>query len=129
MSEMTPSVCVILAKTLDALVMPVMSMLVYIVPNFGALDVSNMVAERLRRELAADGAQHIAWPSRTVLPFSFAGYLIWKNSGGRRMNPGTTNLNKKNGLRLWRSSPCSARCTRTNPGGGFVEEKKKPRPG
>ena len=45
MSELTPTAAVVLAKTLDSLAMPVMSMLVYLVPNFQALDVSNMVAD------------------------------------------------------------------------------------
>ena len=45
MSELTPTAAVVLAKTLDSLVMPVMSMLVFLVPNFQALDVSNMVAD------------------------------------------------------------------------------------
>src|SRR5262249_12984690 len=37
MSELSPTTGVVLAKTLDALVTPVMSMLVYLVPNFQAL--------------------------------------------------------------------------------------------
>jgi hypothetical protein len=78
MSELTPTAAVVLAKTLDSLVMPVMSMLVYLVPNFQALDVSNLVA---------DGFM-VSWPviiSNALLavgyalPFSFAGYLILKN--------------------------------------------------
>ena len=36
---------VVTAKTLDSLVMPVMSLFVYVVPNFQALDVSNTVAD------------------------------------------------------------------------------------
>ena len=75
MSELTPTAPVVLAKTLDSLAMPVMSMFVYLVPNFQALDVSNLVA---------DGFM-VSWPvmiSNTLLavgyalPFSFAGYLI-----------------------------------------------------
>ncbi len=45
MSDLAPTAGAIIAKTLDSLVMPVMSMLVYIVPNFQALDVSNTVAD------------------------------------------------------------------------------------
>ena len=45
MTELTPTAAVVLAKTLDSLAMPVMSMLVYLVPNFQALDVSNLVAD------------------------------------------------------------------------------------
>jgi hypothetical protein len=78
MSELTPTAAVVLAKTLDSLVMPVMSMLVYLVPNFQALDVSNLVA---------DGFM-VSWQVIIIntllaigyaLPFSFAGYLILKN--------------------------------------------------
>src|SRR5262249_22135178 len=43
MTDLTPTAGVVLAKTLDALVMPLMSMLVFLVPNFQALDVSNTV--------------------------------------------------------------------------------------
>ena len=45
MSDLAPTAGVVIAKTLDSLVMPVMSMLVYVVPNFQALDVSNTVAD------------------------------------------------------------------------------------
>ncbi len=78
MTDLTPTAAVVLAKTLDSLVMPLMSMLVFLVPNFQALDVSNTVA---------DGYM-VSWSvivSNTLLalayavPFSLAGYLILKN--------------------------------------------------
>jgi hypothetical protein len=78
MSELAPTAGVVLAKTFDSLVMPVMSLLVYIVPNFQKLDVTNSVA---------DGFM-VSWQTILVntllalayaLPFSFAGYLILKN--------------------------------------------------
>ncbi len=78
MSELAPTLAVVTAKTLDALVMPVMSRLVYIVPNFSALDVSNTVADGFA----------VTWPLMGVnlllalayaLPFSVAGYFILKN--------------------------------------------------
>jgi hypothetical protein len=78
MSELTPTAGVVLAKTLDSLVMPVMSMLVYLVPNFQALDVSNMVADGFMvswRTIILNTLLALAY----VLPFSFAGYLILKN--------------------------------------------------
>jgi hypothetical protein len=78
MSELTPTAGVVLAKTLDSLVMPVMSMMVYLVPNFQALDVSNMVADGFMvswRTLGLNTLLALAY----VLPFSFAGYLILKN--------------------------------------------------
>jgi hypothetical protein len=77
-SELAPTLSVVTAKTLDALVMPVMSRLVFIVPNFSALDVSNTVAEGFA----------VGWDKITenlllalayVLPFSVAGYFILKN--------------------------------------------------
>ena len=40
MTELSPTLAVIVAKTLDALTMPVLTRLAYIVPNFGALDVT-----------------------------------------------------------------------------------------
>jgi uncharacterized membrane protein YhdT len=78
MSELTPTAGVVLAKTLDSLVMPVMSMMVYLVPNFQALDVSNMVADGFMvswRTLGLNTLLALAY----ALPFSFAGYLILKN--------------------------------------------------
>ena len=45
MSDLAPTASVILAKTLDSLVMPLMSMMVFVVPNFNALDVTNLVAD------------------------------------------------------------------------------------
>ncbi len=78
MSELTPTAGVVLAKTLDSLVMPVMSMLVYLVPNFQALDVSNLVADGFMvtwRTMLVNTLLAFAY----VLPFSFAGYLILKN--------------------------------------------------
>jgi hypothetical protein len=78
MSDLTPTAGVVLAKTLDSLVMPVMSMLVYLVPNFQALDVTNMVADGFMvnwRTMLINTLLALAY----VLPFSFAGFLILKN--------------------------------------------------
>ena len=78
MSELTPTAGVVLAKTLDSLVMPLMSMLVFIVPNFTAMDVSNLVAD----------GYAVTWSLMVLntllalayaLPFSLAGYFILKN--------------------------------------------------
>ncbi len=65
MSELAPTAGVILAKTLDSLVMPMMSMLIFIVPNFNALDVTNHGRRRLRRELGACWASTPCWPWAT----------------------------------------------------------------
>jgi hypothetical protein len=78
MSDLTPTAGVVLAKTLDSLATPVMSMLVYLVPNFGALDVSNSVADGFMvswRVIITNTLLAIGY----ALPFSFAGYLILKN--------------------------------------------------
>ncbi|WP_165249695.1 ATP:cob(I)alamin adenosyltransferase [Paludisphaera soli] len=78
MSELAPTAGVVVAKTLDSLVMPIMSMLVYVVPNFQVLDVTNTVADGF----AVDGGLMV---SNTLLalaytlPFSVAGYFILKN--------------------------------------------------
>ncbi len=78
MSDMTPTAGVVLAKTLDSMVMPLMSMLVYIVPNFQTLDVSNMVADGYAVSWRTMGL-HTLLALAYALPFSFAGYLILKN--------------------------------------------------
>jgi hypothetical protein len=77
-SELAPTLGVIVARTLDSIVMPVMSRLVYLVPNFSALDVSNMVAEgfAVTRE-ALFG--HLLTALAYAMPFSVAGYFILKN--------------------------------------------------
>jgi ABC-type transport system involved in multi-copper enzyme maturation permease subunit len=78
MNELTPTMAVVTAKALDALVMPFMSRLVYIVPNFAALDVSNTVADGFAvtwEHLISNLLLAIAY----ALPFSIAGYFILKN--------------------------------------------------
>ena len=78
MSELTPTAAVVLAKTLDSLAMPVMSMLVFLVPNFQVLDVSDMVADGFMvswRVMISNFLLALGY----ALPFSFAGYLILKN--------------------------------------------------
>ncbi|HEV3162644.1 MAG TPA: hypothetical protein VGZ22_01290, partial [Isosphaeraceae bacterium] len=78
MSELTPTVAVVTAKTLDALVMPVMSRLVYVVPNFSALDVSNSVADGFAVSWGTLGGNTLL-AIAYALPFSIAGYFILKN--------------------------------------------------
>ena len=58
--------------------MPVMSRLVYVVPNFSALDVSNTVADGFAVPLhlmIGNTLLALAY----ALPFSIAGYFILKN--------------------------------------------------
>jgi ABC-type transport system involved in multi-copper enzyme maturation permease subunit len=78
MSELTPTLAVVTAKTLDAIVMPVMSRLVYIVPNFAALDVSNTVADGFAVSWSSLGS-NLLLAVAYALPFSIAGYFILKN--------------------------------------------------
>ncbi|WZO97573.1 hypothetical protein EP7_004614 [Isosphaeraceae bacterium EP7] len=77
-NDLSPTMAVVVAKTLDSLVLPVMSRLVYIVPNFTALDVSNTVAEGYAvggRLLLENTLMALAY----ALPFTIAGYFILKN--------------------------------------------------
>ena len=78
MSDLTPTASVVVAKTLDGLVMPIMSRLVYIVPNFTALDVTTPVANGFAvswYDLIVNTLLALAY----ALPFSIAGYFILKN--------------------------------------------------
>ena len=78
MSDLTATPSVVAAKTFDAIVMPVMSRLAYVVPNFSALDVSNTVADGFAVTwtlLAVNLLMALAY----ALPFSIAGYFILKN--------------------------------------------------
>jgi ABC-type transport system involved in multi-copper enzyme maturation permease subunit len=78
MTELSPTLAVVVAKTLDALTMPVLTRLAYIVPNFGALDVTNTVAEGFevdRWKMLGNFGLALAY----ALPFSIGGYFILKN--------------------------------------------------
>jgi hypothetical protein len=77
-SELSPTLAVVTAKTLDSLVMPVMSRLVFVVPNFSALDVSDNVANGFdvsRLAIVVNSLLALGY----ALPFSIAGYFILKN--------------------------------------------------
>jgi hypothetical protein len=78
MSELAATPPVVVAKTLDALVMPVLSRLVYIVPNFSALDVSNTVADGFAVSWGLM-LSNLFLAVAYALPFSIAGYFILKN--------------------------------------------------
>lgn len=78
MTELEPTPAVVVAKTMDSVVMPLMARLVYVVPNFAALDVSETVA----------GGFAVSWPQLLrllllavayAIPYSIAGYFILKN--------------------------------------------------
>ena len=68
MTELTPTAAVVLAKTLDSLAMPVMSMIVYLVPNFQVLDVSNLVADGFMVSWRLIISNR-CWPSATLCRF------------------------------------------------------------
>ena len=77
-SDIAPTLGVVVAKTFDAILMPVLSRMAYLIPNLSTLDVSNTVAEGF----AVSGPLML---SNTLialayaLPFSIAGYFILKN--------------------------------------------------
>jgi hypothetical protein len=78
MTELSPTLAVVVAKTLDALTMPVLTRLAYIVPNFGAMDVTNTVAEGFEVDwklMVGNLFLALAY----ALPFSIGGYFILKN--------------------------------------------------
>ncbi len=78
MSELTPTLAVIVAKTCDALTMPVLTRLAYIVPNFQILDVTNRVAEGFAVPwvvMLNNGLLALGY----ALPFTIGGYFILKN--------------------------------------------------
>ncbi len=78
MNELTPTLSVVAAKTLDSLIMPVMTRLVYIVPNFSALDVSNTVAlgYAVTTPILLG---NIGLAFAYVLPFTVTGFFILKS--------------------------------------------------
>ena len=94
MSDLAPTAGVVLAKTLDSLVMPIMSMLVFIVPNFNAMDVSNMVADGYAVSWRPDGAQYAAGPGLRLAVLLRRIFHL-EEPGGRRMNDSHPNFNKK----------------------------------
>jgi hypothetical protein len=77
-NDLTPTLGVVVAKTFDSILMPVMARMVYLIPNLSSLDVSNTVAEGF----AVSGPLML---SNTMIalayavPFSIAGYFILKN--------------------------------------------------
>lgn len=78
MSDLNPTLSVVVAKVLDSLVMPVLSRLVYVIPNLNALDVTNTVAEGYAVEWSTVW-QNTLLALAYALPFSIAGYFILKN--------------------------------------------------
>ncbi len=77
-SDLAPTVGVIVAKTFDAIIVPVMSRMVYLIPNLASLDVSNTVAEGFAVSLPLVTSNTLI-ALAYVVPFSIAGYFILKN--------------------------------------------------
>ena len=78
MTDLAATPGTVVAKSLDAVIMPVMSRMVYLIPNLGSLDVSNTVAEGF----AVTGSlvlQNTMIALAYVVPFSIFGYFILKN--------------------------------------------------
>jgi hypothetical protein len=78
MSQLDPTLSVVMAKSLDAIAVPLMSKLIYIIPNFSAMDLSNTVADGFAVSLSSlllNSLLALAY----AIPFSIAGYYILKN--------------------------------------------------
>ena len=78
MSDLAPTPAVVAAKTFDMLFMPLLERLVYLVPNFSALDVSNTVADGFA-VTPGQVLSHVLIGLGYAIPFSIAGYFILKN--------------------------------------------------
>lgn len=74
-TDLPATVAVVTAKTLDSVVTPVMSRLVYLVPNFTALDLSNTVAQGFSVSWGLL-FRHLLLALGYALPFSIAAYFI-----------------------------------------------------
>jgi hypothetical protein len=78
MSELAPTLAVVLAKTFDQALMPFLSRLVYLIPNLNVLDVSNTVSEGF-----AVGTDiligNVLLGLGYAIPFTIAGYYILKS--------------------------------------------------
>jgi hypothetical protein len=77
-SDLAPTTAVIVAKTFDSLVMPVLARLVYVIPNFASLDFSNTVADGYAVTWAQAGST-LLLALGYALPFSVAGYFVLKH--------------------------------------------------
>ena len=77
-TELAATPAVIIAKSLDSVLTPVLERLVYVIPNLTALDVSTTVADGF----AVTGEKaflNVLLGLGYALPFSIAGYFILKN--------------------------------------------------
>jgi ABC-type transport system involved in multi-copper enzyme maturation permease subunit len=78
MTELDPTLGVVVAKSFDQLVMPFMSRLPYLIPNLSALDVSNRVAAGFAVPNSVLFMQ-VLLGLGYALPFTIAAYYILKN--------------------------------------------------
>ncbi|GIW88948.1 MAG: hypothetical protein KatS3mg108_3272 [Isosphaeraceae bacterium] len=77
-TDLAPTASVVAAQTLDRFFTPIMSSLVYVVPNLNALDVSDTVASGFAvtgRTLLEQGLLGLGY----ALPFTVAAFYILKN--------------------------------------------------
>ena len=77
-NDLAPTLGVVVAKTLDSIVLPVMSRMVYLIPNLSSLDVTNTVAEGFAvswTQMLSNTLIALAY----AIPFSIGGYFILKN--------------------------------------------------
>ncbi len=77
-NDLDPTLGVVVAKTLDSIATPVMSRMVYLIPNLSSLDVSNTVSEGFAvswTQILSNTLIALAY----AIPFSIGGYFILKN--------------------------------------------------
>ena len=77
-NDLSPTFGVVVAKTFDSIVMPVMARMVFLIPNLASLDVSNTVAEGFAVSFPSVVSNTLV-ALAYVLPFSIGGYFILKN--------------------------------------------------
>lgn len=78
MSDLDPTLGVIVAKALDSVATPILAVTAYFLPNFSAFDFRNLVADGFAVD-AFTLLQGTALALAYALPFSFAAYFILKN--------------------------------------------------
>jgi ABC-type transport system involved in multi-copper enzyme maturation permease subunit len=77
-NDLAPTFGVVIAKTFDQILMPILTQLSYLIPNLSYLDVSNQVALGFA-VTDATLLSHVAQGFGYAIPFTVAAYLILKN--------------------------------------------------
>lgn len=78
LTEIDSTLGVVVARSFDSIAEPLMSRLIYVIPNLTALDVSNSVADGFAVGWGLI-ARNVLLALAYVLPFTVAGYFILKN--------------------------------------------------